>query len=69
MSAKEPDTSPKSAAYHAARGYPFKSAASAQAHSEARDANRAAETARVARAKAREKRDIAIVKRNALKGT
>jgi hypothetical protein len=65
---KEPDTSPKSAAYHAARGYPFKSSASQQAHEEARKANQSAESERVARAKAREKRDAAIVKRNSLKG-
>lgn len=67
--AKEPDTSTKTPAQHAARGYPFKSSAAAQAHVDAREANRSAEAERVARAKAREKRDAAIIKRNALKGT
>lgn len=65
---REPDTSPKSVAYHASRGYPFKSAAAREAHEEARKANAEAETARVARARARQKRDDAIIKRNALKG-
>ena len=59
---KEPDTSPKSSAYHAARGYPFKSVVSKQTHEDARKANQSAESERIARAKAREKRKTMNVK-------